>query len=140
MISITANLDNPKITGLVNNLEKHLSEAVRLTAFEVERNAKEAAPVDTGALRASILTVTEKSDGSASALKSASQPRKGRSGVTRQASVSNSFRRPKGPFQAVNAVGVKYGKHVNYGTAKMRARPFLTVAAWKARQIGRAHV
>lgn len=130
MIRVTANLNNPKLTKVIDGLEKNLSRAVRLTTFELEREAKRNAPVDTGALRASIFSVVDGKDGSAKALSAATKPRRSRyTAGAKVAEVSGRFRRPNGPYQGAVAVGVKYGRPVNY-----IHKPFLTAAAWRARR------
>jgi hypothetical protein len=57
-VQVTA---NPQVLRRYGKLlDERLDAAVRTTAFKVEGDAKQNAPVDTGALKASIYTVTSK--------------------------------------------------------------------------------
>lgn len=115
---------------------RHLEAAVRLTAFAAERAAKRRAPVDTGALRASIYTVTHSSDGREDAVYNAKTAYMGNTkkgfGYTRSGEFPEAAM-PKtvidSPWKALVAVAAAYGVHLEYGTHRMSARPFLTPAA-----------
>ena len=105
--------------------EALLDQVVRKTAFDIERAAKEAAPVDTGALKNSIHTVVAGADGydkAASAVRD-KHPK---------AEVFDKVE-PDGPGEAVVAVAAGYGAYVEYGTTRAAAQPFLTPAVDAAR-------
>lgn len=124
-----------QITG---KLAVELDKAVRATAFFVEKQAKLECPVDTGALRASIYTVTSGFSGRQSATKQAvtkagkgSKRTAGR--VTGENEMAPEIPQPQQPYTAIVAVGMAYGIHVEYGTGRMQARPFLGPAGERAK-------
>lgn len=99
-----------------------LAQVVRKAAFDIEAHSKMLVPVDTGALKNSIYTVTDRSSGYAAAR--ASNP------------VGNPFFgevRPRGPMEAVVAVGQHYGVYIEYGTVRMAGRPFMAAAVERVR-------
>ena len=94
-----------------------LDAAVRMTAFEVERAAKLRAPVDTGAMRASIHTETSKSSNYDRYMPDAKLRRP-------EAKMFGKLSKAK-RLEALVAVGVEYGAHVEFGTSTMAGRPFM---------------
>lgn len=139
--------------------EEELSKIVRKTAFNVESGAKQNAPVDTGFLRASVFTVTDRTSGfggartaaimkaGASAAKTARKRYKTSSKDVRQAaaisakeeaergSVSSFIETIHAPgrLEALVAVGAEYGVYVEYGTTRAPAQPYLTPAVESVR-------
>jgi HK97 gp10 family phage protein len=112
-MDIRLDVDTRGIEQFAQGLEDELSKLVRKTAFAIEGDAKTRAPVDTGALRASIYTVT--SDG-------------GSSRVPQGVEAAGPVERPSSPTEAVVAVGVNYAPYVEYGTRHTAAQPFLMPA------------
>lgn len=119
MIDVVAKLNLKPLTDFTDKAVERLSEAVRKTAFAIEGDAKILAPVDTGALRASIYTVTDRSSGFSSAVAGTSRPDQ----IAQEMPLSPS------PLIAFVAVGMEYGIYLEYGTRHMAARPFMFPAA-----------
>lgn len=122
MIDITADIDVTGLDDLANRIESELAKAVAASAFLIEAHAKLAAPVDTGALRASIYTSTWNGSQWSGAAASASALR---SGVTILADIG----KPSSNLEAIVAVGVHYAAHVEYGTFRQAGRFYLRNAA-----------
>lgn len=126
MIEVSVNTSTFGIDRLTARLEAELSKAVRGTAFFIEGEAKQNAPVDTGALKNSIYSVTSLGnnfEGAWNAAKEAfNTQNKG------EAPVAQLVARP-GPLEAFVVVGVNYGRYVEYGTSRMPAQPFMQPAA-----------
>ena len=122
MVDIIADIDVTGLDDLANRLESELAKAVAASAFLIESHAKLAAPVDTGALRASIYTSTWNGSQWSGAAASASALR---SGVTILADIG----KPSSNLEAIVAVGVHYAAHVEYGTWRMSGRFYLRNAA-----------
>lgn len=100
-----------------------LSQVVRKTAFDIEAEAKTRVPVDTGALKNSIHTVTDTTSGWSAAR--ATNPQ------------GNPFFgevRPRHQrLVAIVAVGQHYGAPVEYGSAGRPAKPYLAPATEQMR-------
>lgn len=61
-MSVTVKIDTAVLDNIIRTLGINTEDALGAVAFEVESQAKTRAPVDTGALRASIHTSRIKSD------------------------------------------------------------------------------
>ncbi len=122
MVDIIADIDVTGLESLANRIEAELAKAVAASAFLIEAHAKLAAPVDTGALRASIYTSTWNGSQWSGAAASASALR---SGVTILADIG----KPSSNLEAIVAVGVHYAAHVEYGTFRQAGRFYLRNAA-----------
>lgn len=116
----TIKLDTAALDKIAANLGKSRDKVLKAFAFEIEGAAKQMAPVDTGAMRASIYTVTKDSDGYDSA-------RADSQGLN--ASVATG-QHPKPSGNVVANVGpcVAYAGYVELGTSRMSARPYLVPA------------
>lgn len=123
MIEIAADFDLTGFDRWEKALEKEFAKAVVASAFIIQGQAQMNAPVDTGALMGSIYVSTF-SDGSGygSAVALAQSKRGG-------VSVLADIGRPEGPLEAIVAVGVEYGAHVEYGTFRAAAALYMTRAA-----------
>jgi HK97 gp10 family phage protein len=113
-------LNTSELDRLARALKTNARDIATAFAFQVEAAMKQDAPVDTGACRASIYTVTQEVDGfsgAASAAKS-SNP---------NASVS-ALPRPSGKVIAHVGPSVEYAIYLEYGTSRMAARPFVIPA------------
>ena len=109
------------IPEVIANLKKYqliktqaIKDRLKKQAFKIETAAKEVCAVDTGRLRASISTNWAGSSMS-----------EGKTGA--QANPGDGVKKPEGPKELVLVVGtnVKYGPHVEHGTSRMPARPYL---------------
>jgi hypothetical protein len=132
LLRITSTLNLGPLQRFPRQFHTLASQHVRRTAFAIERDAKMRAPVDTGALRASIYTVTHGTSGYSRGIRSVARRR----GKSAQAPSIGS---PASPLEAIVAVGVNYGIYVELGTHKMAAQPYLIPAAEahrKAFQVG----
>lgn len=95
---------------MIDALHQAAGQVVKKTCFDIEARAKTAAPVDTGALKNSVYTVTsDSSDYSAGGLPQVPAPADDQTGYV--------------------AVGMSYGIYQEYGTSHMPAQPYLTPAA-----------
>ena len=135
MITIDIKLTDDRLKNIADEVRSKASALVRRTAFAVEREAKVNAPVDTGFLRNSIYTVTDRGNGYDRALASAT-----RLGAKRHAGERRSTEGlmldevdTPGDLTAIVAVGAEYGIHVEYGTDRAAAQPYLSPAVDKAR-------
>jgi len=126
MNEFSIRLDTTELDRVARNLEVNRKKLVRRIAFEVENEAKQFAPVDTGALRGSIYTVTENTDGFGKAA----------SDVHSKNPKANTVQIPKpyGEVQACVGPCVDYGEFVEFGTSRMGAQPYLTPAVEKVAQ------
>ena len=122
MVDVLVDVDVSGLEQLADRLEKELAGAVAKSAFLIEAYAKMNAPVDTGALRASLYTSTWDSSGWGLASGSAGALR---SGVTILADVG----KPSHRLEAIVAACVNYASHVEYGTWRMSGRFYLRNAA-----------
>lgn len=99
-----------------------LGRIVKKACLDIEANAKDNAPVDTGALKASIYSVVDGADGAAEAEAEA-----------RAANSKINFVTPDGDvivdrLHGMVVVGADYGPYVEYGTTRAGAQPFFTPA------------
>jgi len=103
-------IDTSGINRILRNLPGNRDRIVRRIAFEVEARAKQKAPVDTGALRASIYTRTgnEQSPG------------------------NQELPRPE-PGVAHVGPSVEYGIYQELGTSEMAPHPYLGPAVTEVR-------
>ena len=122
MVDVLVDVDVSGLEKLADRLEAELAGAVAKAAFLIEAYAKMNAPVDTGALRASIYTSTWNGSQWSGAAASASALR---SGVTILADIG----KPSSNLEAIVAVGVHYAAHVEYGTFRQAGRFYLSNAA-----------
>lgn len=100
----TSNLDR-----LISRIEGNTEEIIKAIAFQVEALAKLYAPVDTGALRASIYVRFSDSNPETT--------------VTVE-----ELPKPSSQFGAVIGPSVEYAIYVEFGTSIMSAQPYLVPA------------
>lgn len=128
-MSIRVEVQKNNIPALTGALRQELGKVVRETAFQIEAEAKQNAPVDTGFLRASIHTVTARGQGGQYR---AAQEATGKITVDRQ--MLPEVENVTSELEAIVAVGAEYGPHVEFGTVDQAAQPFLTPAVEAARE------
>jgi HK97 gp10 family phage protein len=111
--------------GIGEKINEGVARAVRRAAIDIEQRAKALAPVDTGALREGIYTVTDlwNDYGRAVAAATALNPR---------AKILDPIQ-PVGPYEAGVGIVVDYWVANEFGTINRPARPFLTPAVEGAR-------
>ncbi len=128
----TYTLDTKVLDALIKNLDGNVAEAVAKAAFALEGRAKLRAPVDTGALRASIYTSlkgrSKFSDARAEAIGRGG--RRNGSGKVEPLTNANFVELPKPNSDTVAHVGpsVEYGADVELGTARRSGTPYLQPA------------
>lgn len=110
---------------LRETIERNADRIVRKTAFDLQGEAMQRAPVDTGYLKNSIYVRTEDSSGYAEAGEKAGEQNP-------EGQMLPEVPRP-GKHTAIVAVGAEYGIYVEMGTARRAATPFLAPAAERAR-------
>lgn len=114
-------LDTRRLNRILRNLPGNTSDAVGKVAFSIERKAKMKAPVDTGALRASIYTrVGTRQDGFTQA-RAAAKARNPDEDMHELPEPENNTTAHVGP-------SVEYAVEVEYGTNRKAAQPYLTPA------------
>lgn len=111
---VVVRVDTRRMNRIVNNLPGNTSRIVRSIAFAVERKAKEMAPVDTGALRASIYTKTAQAQDSMPSVP----------GDANRVDIPD----PPTATSAVVGPSVEYAIDVELGTSRAAAQPFLLPA------------
>lgn len=111
-MTVTLRLDTEMLDKIAGNLNLNRDRIIEAIAFEIEREAKQLVPVDTGTLRSSIHTVTK------SGL--STQIRTNVPGTTIE-----DLPAPRGKVVAVVGSGVEYAAFVELGTHRMASRPYL---------------
>lgn len=104
-------------------LHEIVSQAVRKSAFDIQKLAAENAPVDTGYLKSSIYTVTRNASTYGQNLAS------GPPG----SSLLDAVPAPESDTEAVVGVGANYGIYVETGTVHAPAQPYLMPAVEEER-------
>lgn len=142
MIKVTVSKNLGPLEDLSKALRERLQRSVARTAFKIEGDAKIDCPVLTGALRASIYTVTADESGRSLAIAEAERlywagkDRNQQSDVER---LEASYIAPESALKNTNglsalvSVGMSYGIYVEYGTNRTIAQPFMAPAAEKGK-------
>lgn len=113
-------LDTFALDRLIKDLPGLTSDVVARVAFTVEGKAKIKAPVDTGALRASIYTSMRRSSRASEAM-AAARARRPEAGV-------GALPTPHDDFTAHVGPSVEYGEQVELGTSRRPGTPYLQPA------------
>ena len=106
-------------------IDRNADRIVRKTAFDLQGEAMQRAPVDTGFLKNSIYVRTESTSGYAGASEKAGEQ-------NADGQMLPEVPQP-GEHTAIVAVGAEYGVYVEMGTARRAATPFLAPAAERVR-------
>lgn len=136
MLTISSTLNLGPLKNFVKEFREEARKVILMTAFSIEADAKiNTTPnVDTGALRASIYTITYRGSGRDSALQEAQNLFQKKNPGVSPPVASENF--PEvGELTAVVSVGMSYGIYVEYGTVKSAAYPFLIPAAEKNKEL-----
>jgi len=114
-----------RLSELAEQLKRRASEAVRAIAFDIQLDAQLNAPVDTGALKNSIYTVTSEGsdyvDRTGDAVVANPEIEPLPEVTAEEAGVDE--------LTAIVAVGAEYGLYVEMGTSRTPAQPYLGPAA-----------
>jgi hypothetical protein len=121
MIGMSAQVNLKGLQNYTKNLTKNLQTAVDQTTLIVQGVAQRNAPVDTGAMKASIFSQTSRSNGLATAMATSTSLNKD---VNFYAPIM-----PLLPFEGNVYVGASYGKFQEYGSSRNRPTFFMTRAA-----------
>jgi hypothetical protein len=117
-------------------VQRKAVDVIDSTALVVEGDAKLACPVDVGALRASLHTVSERVNNRDQAMAEAEAlyaENAEKSGSDAKAPRAQDLDVPASAFKAFVAVGMAYGLPVETGGPHTPAQPFLVPAAMRAR-------
>lgn len=115
-------IDTGRLNQILNRLPGNRRDAVRATAFSIQRKAQMKAPVDTGALRNSIYVRMGSSEGQMPPVEASDE-----SGAERV-----ELPQPENADTAHVGPSVEYGLYVEMGTHVMAAQPFLGPAVNEA--------
>lgn len=117
---VVITVDTSRLERLLNRFPGNVDQAVRAVAFIIEEKAKDKAVVDTGAMRASIYTRTNRYDGFSAAAKEAREKasRKNRKLVLTELPAVREHEAVVGP-------SVNYAIDVEFGANGREARSFL---------------
>lgn len=113
-------LDTKVLDGIIKNLDGNITNAVAKAAFAVEGRAKIKAPVDTGALRASIYVSMKRGSKGSEAISAAK--------ARRPDAVTEALPTPRDDHTAYIGPSVEYGQEVEMGSAHRSGRPYLQPA------------
>lgn len=116
--NVTIELDTRVLDGLIKRSGGNVAKAVAKVGFAIEARAKVNAPVDTGALRASIYTSLKNGETSAIARAQALNPD----------AQTVPLPTPQDSHTAYVGPSVEYGASVELGTARRAPTPFLLPA------------
>lgn len=132
--TVKVNLD--KFDLMEAKIAKGASAGIRALAFAIQeqaqQNIQEVGAIDTGALRSSIYTETDREDGRIAAISEA-KTKAASVGVSGKPGNPDAIASPgtqiSGGLMAKVGVAMEYGLYIEMGTVKMGARPFLFPAA-----------
>lgn len=113
-------LDTKILDGIIKHLNGNVAEAVAKIAFTIEAKAKQRAPVDTGALRASIYTSLKNGGMGSKAMAAAS--------ALRPNVLTDPLPVPRDDHTAYVGPSVEYGLAVEIGTVQRSGTPYLQPA------------
>lgn len=116
----TFDIDTKVLDRLIKHLDGNVEEAIASAAFAVEGRAKIKAPVDTGALRASIYVAMKKGGKASEALAAAK--------AKRPEAVVEALPVPRDNHTAHVGPSVEYGLEVEMGSSTRAGRPYLQPA------------
>lgn len=125
MIKISATVNSP-LDALAAHIQNEMGEVVRKAAFKIEADAAALAPVDTGALRASIFTVTASGSTRGRGMGSARRKRPGLGEARFTETVDDQF-------EAFVVVGAEYGIYQELGARGRPGKFYMTQAGARNR-------
>lgn len=113
-------LDTTKLDSILRKLDGNVADAIAKAGFAVEGRAKTKAPVDTGALRASIYTSLASGDRSNDAMADAQ--------ARNPDAETNPLPTPRDNHTAYVGPSVEYAMAIELGSAARAAQPYLLPA------------
>jgi len=119
-VRLTSKVDN--WDSILGQTRTRVGQIVRKAALDAQAAAQQSAPVDTGALRASIYTVTPGASGYGQSVAAVSAQ------VKQPPSEQFPEYQVSGAFRAAVVAGIGYGYLIEFGTTRSAAQPFLTPA------------
>lgn len=120
MAKSSVSLDTTKLDKILKQLDGNVADAIAKASFAVEARAKLRAPVDTGALRASIYTSLAGGGRSDDAMADALSRRPGVE--------TNPLPIPRDNHTAYVGPSVEYAAELEFGSAGRAAQPYLLPA------------
>lgn len=120
-------LNTKVLDALIKQSNGLTASAIARTAFTIERLAKMKAPVDTGALRASIYTSLYRGSMSAEAMADAQSRRPG--------TKTTPLPVPQNDWTAFVGPSVEYGADVEFGSVRRSGTPYLQPAARETEEL-----
>ena len=137
--STRVKLDMKELERLIKEEPARAKKIVKATAFQVEGEAKVRAPVDTGALKGSIHTVTASFSNfqgrvrtlgaRAERLSGSKRARTRKRGARLGNVMVEELPKPSSDYIAHVGSAVEYAIYVEFGTSRTTAQPFLVPAA-----------
>lgn len=118
--NVTTQIDTKKLDAILKHLGGNTTDAVAKAAFTIEGKAKLRAPVDTGALRASIYVSMKRTDNASRAMSAARARRP-------QAEIGP-LPVPRDDHTAYIGPSVSYGQAIELGSVRRSGTPFLQPA------------
>lgn len=120
---VVVTVDTSRLNQLLRDFPGNVDQAIRIIAFSIEGKVKVRAPIDTGALRASTYTRTNKVNGRDPAWTE----------VRAKNSDAQLVELPQpGEHEAVVGPSVNYAIDVELGTSRRAATPYLVPAVREA--------
>lgn len=110
---MSVQVDTSRLNRILRDVDGDMADVVRTVGFAIEREAKTVAPVDTGALRASIYTKTKAG---------------GRAPAQWTGVVYVDLPEPHDQLEAIVGPSTEYSIYVELGTSRQAAQPYLTPA------------
>lgn len=110
---MSVTVDTSRLNRILRSCDGDMADVIATVAFAIEREAKVRAPVDTGALRASIYTKLKQG---------------GHQPTQREGAVYVDLPDPESELEAIVGPTVEYGIWQELGTNRMAAQPYLTPA------------
>lgn len=118
--SFRVDLDTKVLDGIIKHLGGNVAEAVAKVGFAIEARAKIKAPVDTGALRASIYTSLHEGGRASEAM--------GEARARRPEVVTDALPVPRDSHTAYVGPSVEYGIAIELGSTRRPGTPYLQPA------------
>lgn len=120
MAKTSVTIDTTRLDAILKHLDANIANAVAKAGFAVEAEAKLAAPVDTGALRASIYTSLHNGGRGTQAMSEAR--------ALRPDAVTGALPTPRNGNTAYVGPSVSYGQEVELGSSSRPGTPYLQPA------------